>query len=279
MTKLSKCLLLLPLLLATTTTYAETIGCTPITSLPFEIKRKGLYCFTGNLSTKGQGAIKIKVSNVTIDLNGWTLDGLAAGPTTKGVGIFAFRRSNITIRNGIIRGFYQAINLYEPSPYGVTSGHLIEDVRVELSTYSGIQVAGANNTIRRNHVVDTGDAIFSPTSRAFGMQIYGTGSRVIDNDIINTAGTGRDTGYGLVVGRAQSAFIENNRITEVSSQTGESFGIYISNSNNALVRSNNLIDMQNGIYYSNSDNGKNMDNLTTNVDVPFTGGIQTGIND
>ena len=102
---------------------------------------------------------------------------------------------------------------------------------------------------------------------------------MIDNDIINTAGTGRDTGYGLVVGRSKSAIIENNRITDVSSQTGDSFGMYISGSDNVLVRANNLINMQNGIYYSNSNNGKNMDNLTTNVDVPYTGGIQTGIND
>ena len=46
-----KNLVLLTLLLAAPGAWAETIDCTPITTLPYVITVQGIYCFTGDLAT------------------------------------------------------------------------------------------------------------------------------------------------------------------------------------------------------------------------------------
>src|SRR5450756_2016927 len=83
---------------------AETVNCTAITALPAVITVQGIYCFTGDLTTAMTigSAIDIQTNNVVLDLNGFKLGGLAAGPGTLASGIFANNRQNITIRNGTV---------------------------------------------------------------------------------------------------------------------------------------------------------------------------------
>ena len=83
--------------------------CIDIPYVPFEIIEEGAYCFTGNLETTNESAITISADNVTINLNGWTLDGSSSGNATSSNGIFAYQRKNITIRNGTIRGYFYGI--------------------------------------------------------------------------------------------------------------------------------------------------------------------------
>src|SRR5262245_55252905 len=109
--------------------HAETTNCTPITTLPYVITVQGVYCFTGNLATAmtSGNAIDVQTSNVTIDLNGFKLGGLAAGFGTSANGIHANQRQNITIRNGIVRGFRAGVFL-EDSSFTVSQGHVVEDL-------------------------------------------------------------------------------------------------------------------------------------------------------
>ena len=92
---------------------AETTNCTAITSLPYTITTQGIYCLTSDLSTgmTTGNAIEIDTNNVVIDLNGHKLGGLAAGPSTRAIGIIAFNRKNITIRNSTVRGCSSGIVL------------------------------------------------------------------------------------------------------------------------------------------------------------------------
>ena len=280
MTKLFKYLNLIILLLMTSVSYAETNNCTAITTLPFDIAQPGVYCLTGNLSSnwKRGSAIRIRASDVTIDLNGFTLSGLRAGSATKAVGIYANKRSNCTIRNGTIRGFYQGVLLFDANPYITARGHLVEDLLVEKSTFNGIQVNGAYNIVRNNRVADTGHSTFSSGLKAFGIQVWGASGRVINNDVSNTTADSRADGFGIVIGSADSSIVKGNRVNDVNSDMANTYGLFISSSDNVLVRGNNFISMDSGIYYSNGS-GKNMDNLTTNVTIPFTGGDSAGIND
>ena len=73
----------------TATAQAETVNCTPITTLPAVITVQGIYCLTGNLSTAmtSGNAIEIQTNNVVLDLNGFKLGGLAAGSGTGAAGI------------------------------------------------------------------------------------------------------------------------------------------------------------------------------------------------
>src|SRR5262249_41325240 len=101
---------------------AETVNCTAITSLPAVITAQGIYCCIDHLSTAitSGNAIDIQTNNVILDLNGFKLGGLAAGPGTQAVGIHALDRQNLTIKNGTIRGFLRGIHL-ETS--GNSQGH------------------------------------------------------------------------------------------------------------------------------------------------------------
>jgi hypothetical protein len=109
---------------------AKTTQCEAIKSLPVTINRKGVYCLTEDFETNlnSGAAIKITANNVTIDLNGYKIENHAAGTTASG--IYAFRKKNITIRNGTIRGFYVGIWLKDSS-----TGHRIENIRTDGNTW------------------------------------------------------------------------------------------------------------------------------------------------
>jgi len=275
--KLLKTLKLTILLLAAPAAWAETIDCTPITTLPTVITVQGIYCFTGNLATSMAtgNAIEIQTNNVVIDLNGWKLGGLAAGAGTQTRGIYAYQRKNITIRNGTIRGFFRGIWLNDVSPHTTSQGHLIEDIRADKNTYVGMWILGRGNIVRRNQVVDTGGSTAIPY--AYGIMLYGPGGRALNNDISGTVVTGSGLAYGLFLGFALSAVIEGNRIDDVSSGSGFTYGISINSSTDVLARGNSITSADYGIYYSGST-GKYMDNLTSNVTTPFTNGTAVGTN-
>jgi len=304
-TKLTKYLTLTSLLLAAPSAWAETIDCTPITTLPYVITTQGIYCLTGDLATSmtSGNAIEIQTNNVTIDLNGWKLGGLAAGAGAWTSGIYAYQRKNITIRNGTIRGFAQGIYINDASPFTTSQGHLIEDIRADKNTWIGMQVRGRGNIVRRNQVLDTGGSTLF--TYAYGIYLFGPGVRALNNDISSTAATDTGNAFGLLLREANGAVVEGNRIDDVSSGTGNSHGMYIESSFNAVMEdnringvssgsgntygmyielSNNVLaagsritSADNGILYSSSS-GKYKDNLTSGVTTPFTGGIDAGGN-
>ena len=77
---------------------------------------------------------------------------------------------------------------------------------------------GKGIIVRRNQIVDTGGATSS--TLAYGILSYGPGGRVLNNDIISTAGTSSGLAYGLRFDSAAGAVIESNRIDDVSSGDG-----------------------------------------------------------
>jgi hypothetical protein len=243
-------LVLLALGLGATPARAETVACTAITALPAVITVQGIYCFTGHLNTAitSGNAIDIQTNNVVLDLNGFKLGGLAAGPGTSAFGIRAANRQNITIKNGTIRGFFRGIELGGNG----SQGHVVEDIRADQNTAMGIQVQGDAHIVRNNHIVATGGSTLSADAGAVGIFIdSGTGTRVLNNDVMHTfkLGTGIATGISFL-GQAY-AFAVNNRITEAD------LGIE---------------------YLGGSTGGKYRDNLTSGVGTPYTDGTDAGNN-
>jgi hypothetical protein len=138
-----------------------------ISKLPVVIAKSGVWCLKKNLATAANGitGIDIQADNVTVECNGFTLDGLAAGPATNSTAIAAAgTRSNLTIRNCTIRGFRAGIFINDNEP---GSGHLVEDNRLDQITSLGIYVLGHGSVVRRNRVVDTGGAPGSDRASAF----------------------------------------------------------------------------------------------------------------
>jgi len=231
---------------------AETVGCQPITSVPVVITVQGIYCFTGHLNTAQThgAAIEIATNNVILDLNGFKLGGLAAGSATNAIGVYANNRQNITIKNGTIRGFAWGIHLVDQ---GVSQGHVIEDIRADLNTYTGIDVRGSGHIIRNNQVVTTGGSTALTSSGvAYGIFAAGTGIRVLNNDVINTFHSGAGSAWAISLRGAVSSLAVNNRITEAD--TGIDNGIQLTGAN------------------------KYRDNLTSAVITPYVGGTDAGNN-
>ncbi|HMH49309.1 MAG TPA: right-handed parallel beta-helix repeat-containing protein [Candidatus Acidoferrum sp.] len=240
----------LALVLSVAPARAETVNCTAITTLPAAITEQGSYCFTGHLSTSITSgiAIEIRASNVILDLNGFKLDGLAAGPGTFAYGIVALNSQNITIKNGTIRGFIRGIWLADT---GESLGQVVENIRAEQNPHIGISVEGFGAIVRNNQVVATGGSTILGGD-AFGIEVTGQGSRVLNNDVIRTVKQGRGTSLGIFIiakfGRASGALVVNNRITEA--------------------------DIGIGFFVSSviSSTGKYRDNLTFDVTTPYAGG-------
>ncbi|MGD9265577.1 MAG: right-handed parallel beta-helix repeat-containing protein [Lysobacterales bacterium] len=287
---------------------AVTPACAGITYVPFTISSPGVYCFTGNLeiSATSGNAIDIQSDNVVIDMNGWTLSGLGAGTGTAHYGFNAWQRKNITIRNGTIQGFYMGIRFYDNHPYSASQGHLIEDVRIDRSTYIGISVAGRGNIIRRNQIVETGGSTLNYD--ATGIEVNGPSSRIFNNDISYTEATSTGTAFGVRLDQGRDSVIENNRIHWVHSDAGatygvdvtassavvvesnkittiygvttDDFGVFISDANqDVMVVGNRIANAQYGVYYANTESwaGAYRDNIAHAIH-PYTNGYDAGNN-
>jgi hypothetical protein len=86
---------------------------TVINALPYVISAPGNYLLGKSLvfspGTATQNAITVNSSNVTIDLNGFYISKPQNGDTSLSFGIYAADRANITVKNGIILGFFEGI--------------------------------------------------------------------------------------------------------------------------------------------------------------------------
>lgn len=114
---------------------------TPISTLPYTITQPGSYYVTGNLTgASGQNGILINANSVTLDLNGFTLQGVPGSGTGVKVDQSGFKRA-ITIRNGIVRGWGDT---------GISAqfaiGGVLDSLTAEGNGLFGI-VVGADSTL------------------------------------------------------------------------------------------------------------------------------------
>jgi hypothetical protein len=237
--------LLLALIMCPTALRAETTNCTAVTTVPAVISTPGVYCLTGNLVTNmaSGNAIDIQANNVVLDLNGFRVAGLAAGAGTQARGIYSLNHQNITIKNGIVRGFLVGIFLEGSSG----QGHLVEDILADLNTMVGIGIGGHRSIVRNNRIVSTGGGTGAPF--ALGIIIDGSGNRVINNDIMN-----------VFHPASQAAGISFEGFANVDS----------------LAVGNRITAAPAGIAIEGT--GKYQGNLTSGVSMPYIGGTDAGNN-
>jgi hypothetical protein len=227
---------------------AETVNCTAITALPAVISGQGIYCFTGNLATSMTSGVAIAITsnNVVLDLNGFKLGGNGGGLATTAIGILAGDRRNITVKNGTVSGFMTGIYLFDN---GGSQGHVVEDIRADHNTITGISVRGRGILIRNNLVIATGGATCcGPGVAAVGISAGGNGPRVLNNDVIDTTSPG-DVGSRGIEFSSVGGLAVNNRITNADTS----------------------------IFYNDDATGKYRDNLTVDTG-PVFGGNDAGNN-
>ncbi len=117
---------------------------------PVTIGQSGSYRLTGNLTVTNPAttALQVSASSVTIDLNGFTIQGptsctgvpLDCSPTGSASGINAQNLSDIRVFNGVVRGFPE---------FGVIvgTGGRLESVHADNNGAIGITVGGSSVVI------------------------------------------------------------------------------------------------------------------------------------
>jgi hypothetical protein len=260
---------------------AETTDCTEITGVPYNITTAGVYCLKSSLTLGHVStAIRVNASNVTVDLNGHTLD-LAAGAAGVGSSI----SSNVTVRNGTIRGGAFGVQLQATSGV-VVSGNLVERLRVENSSHIGITVNGHGGAIRNNVVIGIGGD--APGARYGIAASSGTGLRVSDNQVVNmvVSATGGQVDAISVVD-APGAVIERNLVSNTRLATPSGPGLYPIGIHvyrtasffmpmKTVVAGNHVFNMRRGIDSNIDVTSLFLDNTVGGAETPFAGGVMAG---
>ena len=152
----------------------------------FRITQGGSYYLTENFTGEsGKHGIDITVSNVTLDLNGFTITGVA--DSLNGIRVSAHRGRNIVIRNGIVRGF-AASGVFCEHNAGQPPQVTVERVHAMGNGADGMEVSFSSQVIDCVATENGAKGI----AGASGCRIVGCHSRF-------NGSTGIDSGQGAVV--------------------------------------------------------------------------------
>jgi hypothetical protein len=164
----------------------------------FRIEQPGSYYLTGPMvGVAGRSTIEIATSRVTIDLNGFSVEGVTdsqAGIRTSGP------QFDVAIRNGSVRGFQDGIDFLNGGPGALFH---IENIHASANAGVGIRV-GANSTLRQctssgnflgGFVIGEGSIVDSCIARANNLPGFQTESGCILTNCVST----RNGNHGFVV--------------------------------------------------------------------------------
>ena len=193
---------------------------TSISKLPYIIEKEGFYYLSKNLqeNAKDLGGITIGVDNVTIDFSGYSLIGVGSDTSH---GIYMNGRSNVEIKNGIVRNF-GVHGIYEANNVG--DSHRVINVRVSNNASKGIYLLGNNHLVKDCTISNNG---------SHGIDI-GTGSLVVGNTSFNNGGSGIYITTGCSV-------------KDNTSSLNQQYGIYLGG--------NNLVDGNTAVINNRSGGG------------------------
>jgi len=199
---------------------------TPITFLPFNITKAGSYYVTTNLTgVSGQNGISISSGNVTLDLNGFTLFGVA-GSFNGIVANGAY--TNATVRNGAVTGWGNSgVDTHLAGPF---RNLVLENVMTSTNGSHGI-ITEAGSVIRdclalNNHgdgFSSLGGQIIHCLARANG----GNGITATDCDV-------RDC--RLEYNGARGAVLTRSRVSDSVMEYNSFYGIYCNSVGNEVRR-------------------------------------------
>lgn len=264
---------------------AQMAACSnPILSVPCSISSGGQYFLGGDLTVgedPGGAAIWVHGNQVTIDLNGYRL----AGPNTTATRVNGIAGTpgirNLTVRNGTLSGFLRGI-VVDDNTAGNGIGHRVERVKVFGCKWVGIWLGGRDLVVRDNVIMSTQGTDFNQGGGIFtyGILAYGSGMRILNNDVMDTVAPASWHGRGIQVGNGTAtngAVVEGNRVSNAVSAPN-SQGVVVFGPSDALVSDNRFNTLAIGIWWAGGG-GKYRNNLTAGVTSPVVGGgIDAGNN-
>ena len=128
----------------------------PVSAAGVTLSQSGSYYLTTNLVTSSTNTdcITISASDVTLDLNGFTIIGTGGtNSSADGVSYSGGGARNVTICNGTIRGFYRGI---AASSAAANTGAIFENLRIVNCYFRGIILGVTTNTVSgiiRNNLI------------------------------------------------------------------------------------------------------------------------------
>jgi len=192
-------------------------------------------------------ALIVGASNITIDLNGHTIDGVGLGS-----GILNPQFDSVTITNGTMREFDYGVELRPGSLNNVVS-----NLTVTTNQIAGIALSDADNATVRSNIV---------TLNPLGIVLYAgtSGALVSGNDVTTNAGDGIRLEFAL-----------NNRIEDNTAGMNDGFGIVIEGAGGNTITGNVLnLNVGGGITIGATTLPSNDNLVQSNV---LTGNVGAGI--
>jgi len=241
---------------------------TPINSIPKVITKPGVYTVKKNLilSQTNGIAIIVQAPDVTIDFNGHIISSSAPADhsinTSKGVVMSS--GTNLTVRNGTLRGFHTA--MYLNGPYAPQGNMLIQNMRCEQSIENGIYVsAGGAVTVRNCTVSETGqgpDPLVSVT--LYGILVQSTFAEISDCTVLNTIPWSISDARAIQAS-ASEVIVEHCRVINTASVSGglKTYGIFLFGGTGNFASDNMISNCTTGMSFNSGVPGKYSNNLTT----------------
>lgn len=167
----------------------------PISSLPYIISASGSYYLTGDLelSDPRSNGITVNVTNVTIDLMGYSLIGPGAASGIN-CGIYMNMWRDVEIRNGMVRSF-GSHGIYETNNSDDGGGHRAVNIRAIGNGGIGINLKGPGNLVNKCFVLGN-----SSGGIAVGDALEHRGASIVSENVVKgNGGNGISAGEGSMV--------------------------------------------------------------------------------
>jgi len=215
---------------------------------PTTITEAGHYILTRDLSVASGDAITIMTDNVTLDLNGRTIQ---SAPSYSAV-VVGGGFHGIVVRNGRLLGGFFGVNGFASAT--ATIGLRVEGVEARGSTGAGVNVTNAGMVeVISSRLTDTGFGIFirSPTGATFG-------GRIVDNVVDNTGST------AVALQTPRGVEVRRNVITRFGTAASVTSGLLVGSGSTGTDAGGNIV-ADNVVRGSDDDLGILVGNGTNNL--------------
>lgn len=190
-------------------------GC-HVLELPAVISEPGHYCLERDwdLDLAGGGsAIEIRSSYVVVDFQGHqvrNLPGLNSDSGWLTFGVFAWDRSHLAVRNGMLAGFLDGISLGQDVDGPTRSrDHVVEGMRIHHSKRTGIRLVTHDSLVRDNIITGVGS---SEQRDLTGIFVIGGGNRIFENMISLITGSSESSRWGIRLENGNRNLVVGNRL-------------------------------------------------------------------
>jgi len=234
----------------------------------FIISQPGSYYLTTNLAgVSGKNGIEIATNNVTLDLNGFVLQGVSG--SQNGIN-FPGGLTNVTVRNGTVSGWG---NIGVCSAYGFSAANVVfERLTVSANNNNGIKNLGAGCVVRDCN---------SQNNSSAGIEC--------DGGIVSgcTANNNGYTGIKMLGGTVSGCSAQNNLANGIYVASGTVSGCFVKGNHtsgiyvdapgsevigNTCIGNNTANSINDAGIYINDSNNRIEDNHVTTIGPGIAGG-------